>query len=112
MGFLRRAIPKPARRVMHPVSSARRAATPKPIKKAMRATHPVGAAQTKAEDAAFGLFKTRKRNRRTPAPQSANVLLPPEGGKAGWHRDPLGSTSERYFNGSQWELRVRKRPRA
>ena len=42
MGFLsRKFVPRGVRRAAHPVRSAKRAATPKSIKKARRALHPV-----------------------------------------------------------------------
>ena len=42
MGFLSRLlVPRGVRRAMHPVRTAKRAATPKAIKKAQRALHPV-----------------------------------------------------------------------
>ena len=42
MGFITRAlVPRPVRRAAHPVRTARRAATPRPVKQARRALHPV-----------------------------------------------------------------------
>jgi hypothetical protein len=42
MGFLSRLlVPRSVRRAMHPVRTVRRAATPKAVKKAQRALHPV-----------------------------------------------------------------------
>jgi hypothetical protein len=42
VGFLSRLfVPRGIRRSMHPVRSVKRAVTPKPIKKAMRAVHPL-----------------------------------------------------------------------
>ena len=52
MSFLRGLLPRPARRVMHPVRSTagsiKRRATPKPIRKIQYARHPIGTATTAA----------------------------------------------------------------
>ncbi len=50
MSFLRGFLPRPVRRVIHPVRSAtgsmKRRITPKPIRKVLYARHPVGTATT------------------------------------------------------------------
>lgn len=50
MGFFTRLfIPRSVRRARHPVRTVKRAVTPKPIKKARRALHPVSNAKYAAE---------------------------------------------------------------
>jgi hypothetical protein len=50
MGFLSRMfVPRGIRRAMHPVRTAKRAATPKSIKRARRALHPVSNAKYSVE---------------------------------------------------------------
>lgn len=50
MSFLRGFLPRPARRALHPVRSTagsiKRRATPKPVRRAQYARHPVGTATT------------------------------------------------------------------
>ena len=51
MSLLRGLLPRPVRRVMHPVRSTagsiKRRATPKPVRKAQYARHPLGTATTR-----------------------------------------------------------------
>jgi hypothetical protein len=44
MSVLRWFLPRPVRRVMHPVRSARRAVTPRPVRAVYYARHPIGTA--------------------------------------------------------------------
>ena len=50
MSFLRGFLPRPVRRVIHPVRSTagsiKRRATPKPVRKVQYARHPIGTATT------------------------------------------------------------------
>jgi hypothetical protein len=52
MSFMRGFLPRPVRRAMHPVRSSagslKRRVTPRPIRKAQYARHPVGTATTRA----------------------------------------------------------------
>lgn len=61
---VRRATPRPVRRVAHPVRAARRVVTPWPVRRVRRQVfvlrHPVGA----AEEAVLGTLLRRRRPRR------------------------------------------------
>lgn len=60
MGFLSRLlIPRGVRRAMHPVRTVKRAATPKSIKRARRALHPI-------DNAVYGLERSLTTKRRKP----------------------------------------------
>lgn len=64
MGILSRLlVPRGVRRAMHPVRTVKRAATPKSIKRAQRALHPI-------ENAVYSLERslTTKPRRKAPAP--------------------------------------------
>jgi len=62
MGFLTRLfVPRGIRRVMHPVRAVKRAATPKAIKRARRAAHPL-------DNAAYALTRSLNTKRRSAAP--------------------------------------------
>jgi len=56
MSFMRGFLPRPVRRAMHPVRSTagsmKRRATPKPVRAAFYARHPIGTATTRAGRAA------------------------------------------------------------
>ncbi|HEX9089713.1 MAG TPA: hypothetical protein VF867_19635 [Arthrobacter sp.] len=74
MGFFtRRLIPRKVRRLVHPVRAVKRAVTPKPIKKALRAVStvrsPVRAAGYAAERAVFT-------KRKAPAPVYRHGMCP------------------------------------
>jgi hypothetical protein len=65
MGFItRRLVPRQVRRAVHPVRYARSKVTPRPVKKAARATraitNPIGATAYAAEKAVFGPQKSRR----------------------------------------------------
>ena len=64
MGFLSRLlVPRSVRRAMHPVRTAKRAATPKVVKKATRAMHPLDNAVYSVErSVATSLRSGRKRS--------------------------------------------------
>lgn len=65
MGFLSRMfVPRGARRAMHPVRAAKRAATPKPIKQMRRAMHPVS-------NAVYSLERSLNTKPRKPAAAAA-----------------------------------------
>lgn len=74
MGFgrrlVRRATPRSVRRAMHPVRTAKRAITPRPVRQLSRAvytvTNPLGAAENALIGAALG--GGRSRRRRSPSP--------------------------------------------
>jgi hypothetical protein len=64
MGVLSRLlVPRSVRRAAHPVRTARRAVTPKPIKKIKRsvyvATNPLGALEGAAENAVVGALRSK-----------------------------------------------------
>jgi hypothetical protein len=70
VGFLtRRLVPRSVRRATHPVRTVRRAVTPKPIKRARRAMHPVSNAKYSVERNLF--TKKRKRPARAAIPRAA-----------------------------------------
>ena len=58
MGLFRRALPRSVRRAVHPVRTARHAATPRPIRRASyrwwTIRHPLRKATYRAEDRALG----------------------------------------------------------
>jgi hypothetical protein len=61
MGFLSRLfIPRGVRRAMHPVRTVKRAATPKSIKRARRALHPI-------DNAVYSFERSLNTKRRKPA---------------------------------------------
>jgi hypothetical protein len=61
MGFLSRLfVPRGVRRAIHPVRTVRRAATPKSIKRARRALHPVS-------NAVYSVERSVNTKRRSPA---------------------------------------------
>jgi hypothetical protein len=71
MGFLSRLfIPRSVRRAVHPVRTARRAVTPKSVKRARRALHPVS-------NASYGIQRslTTKRRRRAPSYRHGNCQV-------------------------------------
>jgi hypothetical protein len=69
MGFITRLlVPRKVRRAVHPVRAVKRAATPKPIKKARRALHPIDSAVYSLERSLT--TKPRKRGRPTNASKS------------------------------------------
>ncbi len=62
MGFLSRLlVPRSVRRVMHPARTVKRAVTPKAVKRARRALHPVDNAVYSLE----GALTTKRRTRRS-----------------------------------------------
>ena len=62
MGFLSRLlIPRGVRRAMHPARTVRRAVTPKPIRQARRAMHPL-------DNALYSVERSLTTKRRRPAP--------------------------------------------
>jgi hypothetical protein len=64
MGFLsRRLVPRRVRRAAHPLRAARRAATPKALKKAAWATHPVDSAVYSMERTAATSLRTSTKPR-------------------------------------------------
>ena len=73
MGLLWRLFaPKPlkkarrtARKAAHPVRTATRAVTPKPVKQLQRAAHPVSSAELKIEDAAVNALRGRPRHQQS-----------------------------------------------
>lgn len=68
MGFFtRRLIPRKVRRLAHPVRAVKRAVTPKPVKKALRA---VSAVRNPLSSAAYAVERSvfTKKKRRSPAP--------------------------------------------
>jgi hypothetical protein len=83
MGLLWRLFaPKPlkkarrtVRKAAHPVHTATRAVTPKPVKQLQRAAHPASLAKLKAEDAAVNVLrgkpKQKQSRRRAQAPKKA-----------------------------------------
>lgn len=76
MGFLSRLlIPRGVRRATHPVRTAKRAATPKAVKKAQRAAHPVSNAKYSVERSLN--TKPRKRAARTRT-KPASLPVPTE----------------------------------
>lgn len=89
MGLLWRLFaPKPlkkarrtVRKASHPVRTATRAATPKPVKQLQRAAHPASLAKLKAEDAAVNALRgkpSQKQHRR-----AAQAPVTPERSKRG-----------------------------
>jgi hypothetical protein len=116
MGLLWRLLaPKPvkkARRTIkkaaHPVHTAARAATPKPIKQLQRAAHPVSLAERKLEDATVNALRGKskqKQSRRTgqrsaTTPVTAPRTMPSPGrftvayenGRPAWMRDGMEVT--------------------
>jgi hypothetical protein len=88
MGLLWRLFaPKPlkkgrrtVRKATHPVHTAVRAATPKPVKQLQRAAHPIGLAQLKMEDAAVnavrGGSKTKRSQRAAAQPMKGSPVQP------------------------------------
>jgi hypothetical protein len=70
MGFLSRLlVPRSVRRAAHPVRTVRRAATPKVVKTAQRALHPVGNIVYGAERQVITSLRSgRKRRRKGRAP--------------------------------------------
>jgi hypothetical protein len=116
MGLLWRLLaPKPvkkARRTItkaaHPVHTATRAVTPKPVKQLQRAVHPVSWAEGKAEDAAVTALRGRPSQKRSGrsgsptarAPATANRSAPKRGrfvaifgdGRPAWMRDGVEAT--------------------
>jgi hypothetical protein len=59
MGFLSRLlVPRPVRRAVHPVRTAKRAVTPKAVKRAQRAMHPI-------DNAVYGLQRSLNTQLRT-----------------------------------------------
>jgi hypothetical protein len=60
---VRRATPRSVRRAMHPVRTAKRAVTPRPLRQVSRAvytiTNPLGAAENKLIGAALGSGRQR-----------------------------------------------------
>jgi hypothetical protein len=73
MGLLWRLFaPKPlkkagrtVRKATHPVRTAARAVTPKPVKQLQRATHPVSLAELKLEDAAVNALRGKPRQKQS-----------------------------------------------
>ena len=106
MGLLWRLFaPKPlkkarrtVRKAAHPVRTATRAVTPKPVKQLQRAAHPVSLAELKIEDAAVNALRGRPRHQQSrhaafeKKPRRAGKTCnSPQGRKtrpdAGWRRD-------------------------
>lgn len=72
--LVRRATPRSVRRAMHPVRTAKRAITPRPVRQLSRAaytiTNPLGAAENALIGAALGSGGSRRRRRRGPTRSS------------------------------------------
>jgi len=68
MSFMRGFLPRPVRRAIHPVrstaGSVKRKATPRPIRKAFYAAHPIGTATTAAGRSTRRALKGKKKRRR------------------------------------------------
>ncbi len=85
MGLLWRLFaPKPlkkarrtVRKAAHPVRTATRAVTPKPVKQLQRAAHPVSLAELKIEDAAVNALRGRPRHKQSRHTAQASTEAPP-----------------------------------
>jgi hypothetical protein len=75
MGLLRKAVrksmPKPVRQVTHPVTTARRAVTPAPVRRATRAVgtvaHPINSLENNALNAVWPTGRASRRSAATPS---------------------------------------------
>lgn len=85
MGLLWRLFaPKPVkkarrtvRKAAHPVRTATRAVTPKPVRQLQRAARPVSLAELKIEDAAVNALRGRPRHKQSRHTAQASVEAPP-----------------------------------
>ena len=75
MGFFTRMlVPRKVRRAVHPVRAVKRAATPKPIKKAQRALHPIDNAVYSLERALNTKPRSHRRSTATSGTSKAPVF--------------------------------------
>lgn len=131
--FWRLLAPKPVkkarrtvRKAAHPVHTATRAVTPKPVKRLQRAAHPLDLAELKAEDAVASALRGRHKQARrpTPRPSGAPTIGQPANCGPGtgtckqrpaWMVDgmqvtlvegdeDLEVTGESYYQDNLWEL--------
>lgn len=91
MGFLTRLfIPRGVRRAVHPGRAAKRAITPKPVKRAQRAMHPIDNMKYSVErSVATSLRSGRKRKGRAPVYRHGNCPVS--------HRTPEAAARCRNF---------------
>ncbi len=66
MGFLTRLLPRSVRRAMHPGRAGERAVTPKVVKKARRAFHPIGRAKGSARRSMATSLRSGRKKRKAP----------------------------------------------
>jgi hypothetical protein len=77
---VRRSVPRPVRPAMHPVRTAKRAVTPRPVRQASHAlytiTNPLGAAENKLINAAFGSGNHNRRRSNSTNSQGTRHTTP------------------------------------
>lgn len=122
------------RKATHPVHTAARAATPKPVKRLERAAHPLSLTELKAQDAVVSALRGGRKPRSTPRRTSQAAKTAPAtprrrdqslgqftGGRPGWMRDGIEAVvldgdedlevvGESFYQENLWRLAGLHRP--